>query len=194
MGHTEWKQQTSAEEIHLQVQHRWQNGQLKIWGCNYTGCDCKDAGGESEETVCENGMPFTKDKLQDAKIKLEHPNFVNAARKTTDCSTSSGEGKKPKDYSRSQVDYEPTRSWHCKTDTYHSETHQREHCLQVIHWEIHCLHLLQQDRSWKIMSLEHCNSRWSKTDWRVQRTTTGMTTALGNRTYKDRAMVAEALR
>lgn len=50
--------------------------------------------------------------------------------------------KKPKDYSRSQVDYESTRSWHCKIDTYHSEIHQQEPCLQVIRWEIHCLHLL----------------------------------------------------
>lgn len=89
------------------------------------------------------------------QIQQEYPNSVNTARKKTNYEALLGKKKNPKDYSGSQVEYESTGTCCCKNEMYHSQMHKRERCLQVIHWETHCVHLLQQDFSWRTMSLEH---------------------------------------
>lgn len=75
-----------------------------------------------------------------------------------------------------------------------SQRHKQEHRLQVRHQEICCLHLLQQDVSWRIVSSEHHKSRGTQTACRAQRTVTRTITALENASYTVRARTVEVLR
>jgi len=54
-----------AEELNLFLRTTQIKEQAtqKIWRWHDIGSDCKVVGGESEEIVCKNGMPFLKDKL-----------------------------------------------------------------------------------------------------------------------------------
>lgn len=118
------------------------------------------------------------------------PKLCNAARKRTNYTALPQEKKKSRDYSGSQVEHESTGSCCCKNSMHHSQVHKQEYRLQVRHREICCLHLLQQDVSWRIVSFEHHKPRGTQTACGVWRTVTRTITGLENTSYAVRARTA----